>query len=1096
MRIKNNLIIINIFVITVALAFSTIIYLTHLQSAVQQDARDTEERAIRTFWQLLLAKGNDFRAIDGKLLAGDYVINGNYELPDKIKDIFGGTATIFMGDTRVSTNVLKDDGSRAIGNKLTGPAYDAIFIKHSYYRGEAPVLGIPYFTAYDPIHDNSGNIVGVLYVGVKKSEFLATYSRLKANVITGTVILEILLSVLARGLLRERNREDSRIRKMAGQTRLITDSVPAAIAYIDAGLHYQFANRRYQELFGGDLADLIGKSVEEVLGEKLLDARQENIDQALAGNEILFSSRIPQNNGGPIHLQSAYVPHKGKNGEVIGFFIQHHDITDLTLTQEALRTSGERYRTLFNTTGAMTFVVEEDTTVALVNEEFIRFSGWSREEVEGQLSWTAFVTPESRERMLGYHRARRIDPASAPRSYECEVIWRDGSLRNMLVHVNLVPGTRQSIVSFLDITTCKQLEASLQNQLGFLQVLIDTIPSPIFYKDRAGRYLGYNLAFQEALGLTRDRIIGKTVYDIAPPELAGTYFAMDEALFSNPGTQVYESSIVNADGCRHDVVFNKATFTGKDGLVGGLVGIILDVTERKQTEEALVAAEKEFRCLVEQSLVGNYIIQESRFVYVNPKMAEIFGYSQAELTSGITHLDLTAEQNRLLTAENVRRRTAGEVQSINYLFTGLRKDGTKIIVEVYGSVTEYNGKPAIIGTLLDVTASKQAEKALRESEERFHQLFVQNDDAILLFRLDDLELIDVNPAALSLFGYDRAGILTLKPYNLIEREDFEALVDAIPQGNPVEVFQLDLAHGIHRDDTRFMIAIRCKILQLREEYVIHCSIRDITEKLQLEEEVRTAQAKLIHANKMTSIGMLASSVAHEINNPNNCISVNAAMLSDVWKDAEPLLETIHAEQGEFMLRGIPFTKMKEFAPRLLDGIREGSRRITSIVQNMRDYVREDRNSFYGAVDVNRLIQNASSILWHHIHLHTDNFTTSLDERLPPALGNGQQIEQVIINLLTNALQSLPDKSSGVYVTTGSENGEEIIIQVRDEGRGMSEATLAHIAEPFFTTRTDDGGTGLGLYISSSIIKEHGGRLEFRSVPGLGTTAIVRLPVVK
>jgi PAS domain S-box-containing protein len=387
------------------------------------------------------------------------------------------------------------------------------------------------------------------------------------------------------------------------------------------------------------------------------------------------------------------------------------------------------------------------------------------------------------------------------------------------------------------------------------------------------------------------------------------------------------------------------------------------------------------------------------------------------------------------------------------------------------------------------------EAALRESEERFHQIFVQKDDAILLIRLDNFDVIDANPSAEELFVCGRAELLSMRPFDLIEPEDFDALIAAIPQSGPAEVFQLDRAEGIRRDGTRITIAIRCKILLLHKEHVMHCSIRDITEKIQLEENVRTAQAKLIHANKMTSIGMLASSVAHEINNPNNCISVNAEMLVDVWKDAEPLLKTIHAEQGEFMLRGIPFTKMQEFAPRLLDGIREGSRRITAIVQNMKDYVREDKSGYQGSIDINQLLQNAIAILWHHIHIHTDKFTTVLGEGLPPARGNGQQIEQVLINLITNALQALPDKRSGVCVTTGKENGE-LLITVRDEGMGMDEATLARVTEPFFTTRSEDGGTGLGLYISASIIKEHGGTLEFQSEPGKGTTTIVRLAVAE
>jgi PAS domain S-box-containing protein len=1374
LKTRINLFLLISFTVTLAVIFSTGMFLAQMRAKALQWTVAEQDQAIRTFWQLLLAKGSNFRVVNGRMMAGSYVLNGNYELPDTITSIFGGTATIFMGDTRISTNVLKKDGSRAVGTRLTGPVYDAIFRDNRSYRGEAMILGVPYYTAYDPIRDPSGKTIGVLYAGIKKTEFLAEYAHLRNRIIFGTALLEIVLVCFAWGMLRGRVKEELRLqeaarvlsettgdsyfislvknlsclletefafigeltgedldtvrvlaafghgklvepfsyhldgtpcaevikgslchypdsvarrypnnrllndmnaegflgiplkladgrvvgilavldskplhtrhdtepifrlfavraaaeldrlrsektwRVVADRIRVITDSVSVAIAYVDMTMRYLFANRRYEELFGvTGTGQLVGRLVHEVVGDEFYTTRAENIRKTLAGNKVIFIQPMTCKDGTPLVLQTTYSPHLSDEGKVVGYFIQHYDITQLTLAQEALRSSEEQYRTLFNTTGTATFVSEEDTTVSLVNEEFVTLSGYSREEVEGRLSWTVFVSPECSQQMISYHQSRRIDPTAAPHTYECETIRRDGSHRNMLAHVNLIPGSSRSIISFLDITELKQLDAGLQNQLTFLQTLIDTIPNPIFYKDRGGRYTGCNLAFGTYLGRAREELVGKTVYELAPTDLADRYHEMDEALFADPGVQVYDASVVYADGSRHDVTFNKATFVGKNGCVEGLVGVILDITERKKAEdllaereeflsnifdsiqdgisildeelrivrvnpviarrfpgkdpllgrkcheafhgrtepcescptietlrsgkpsfkkfalnvgetlywlelytfplydskksrimgvieysrdvteqhrveEALILAEKKFRGLVEQSLVGTYIIQDSRFVYVNPKMAEIFGYTPEELTAGVTHLDLMVEEDRLLAAKNVRKRSAGEVQ-IHYGFRGLRKDETTMYAEVYGTGTQYNGRPAIIGTLLDVTDRMRAEASLRESEERFHQIFVQNGDAIVLFRMDGLDLVDANPAALELFGYDRAGMLSMKLHMLISRDDFDALVTAVTVGNTAETFQLDRAQGIRSTGELIIIAIRCKILRLREEYVVHCSFRDITEKVRLEEEIRSTQAKLIHTNKMTSIGMLASSVAHEINNPNNCISVNADMLADIWHDAMPFLEDVREEQGDFMLRGIPFSKMRDITPRLLNGITEGSRRITAIVHNMRDYVREDRSGLHGAVDINRLIQNAASILWHHIHIHTDKFQLALEENLPMARGNSQQIEQVVINLITNALQALPDKKSGVTVATaGDRSAGTVTITVRDEGKGMDGDILARLKEPFFTTKLGDGGTGLGLYISDSILTEHRGTLEFDSCPGSGTTATVML----
>ncbi len=131
----------------------------------------------------------------------------------------------------------------------------------------------------------------------------------------------------------------------------------------------------------------------------------------------------------------------------------------------------------------------------------------------------------------------------------------------------------------------QRAEELLREQLYFLQQLLDAIPLPIFYKDRKGMFRGCNVAYEKFLGMTKEQVVGKTVFGVAPQDLANIYYQADEALFTQPGAQVYETSFLHADGNRHDIIFNKATYVGTDGYVAGLVGVILDITERKRMEE-------------------------------------------------------------------------------------------------------------------------------------------------------------------------------------------------------------------------------------------------------------------------------------------------------------------------------------------------------------------------------------------------------------------------------------------------------------------------------------------------------------------------------
>jgi len=200
MKIKTRFIAVNALIVAVALAAVTAACLVKFSQELKRVAGVSQEARIKTFWELLKHKGNDIDIVEGRLKIGDYTVNGNFELPDRLKELCDGTATIFMGDERISTNVIKPDGSRAVGTKLTGPAYEAVFKKGVPYRGEAEILGAPYFTAYDPIRNARGDIVGVLYVGVKKSEFFAAYHHLQmvvASIVAVILLLACLISAFA-----------------------------------------------------------------------------------------------------------------------------------------------------------------------------------------------------------------------------------------------------------------------------------------------------------------------------------------------------------------------------------------------------------------------------------------------------------------------------------------------------------------------------------------------------------------------------------------------------------------------------------------------------------------------------------------------------------------------------------------------------------------------------------------------------------------------------------------------------------------------------------------------------------------------------------
>ncbi|MBF0431836.1 MAG: hypothetical protein HQK83_11185 [Fibrobacteria bacterium] len=282
------------------------------------------------------------------------------------------------------------------------------------------------------------------------------------------------------------------------------------------------------------------------------------------------------------------------------------------------------------------------------------------------------------------------------------------------------------------------------------------------------------------------------------------------------------------------------------------------------------------------------------------------------------------------------------------------------------------------------------------------------------------------------------------------------------------------------------INLKGKIDQLQKEMV---------ERERVEKLAREQQEKLIQSDKMASVGILVSGVAHEINNPNNYMLLNSNNLYDVWKDLKPFLDNYCKEHGDFMLSGLPYSEIGDEVSLMIKALNEGPERIRKIVQTLKDFARKDPGKIDTPVKVNEVIEAATTILANMIKKSTDRFTATCDKDLPPVMGNFQQLEQVIINLISNSCQALEDRSKIIDVATiYDDTTNNVIITVKDQGKGITPDDMKFIMDPFFTTKRDTGGTGLGLSISYKIIHDFKGELTFESIPNEGTIAKIILPV--
>ncbi len=271
--------------------------------------------------------------------------------------------------------------------------------------------------------------------------------------------------------------------------------------------------------------------------------------------------------------------------------------------------------------------------------------------------------------------------------------------------------------------------------------------------------------------------------------------------------------------------------------------------------------------------------------------------------------------------------------------------------------------------------------------------------------------------------------------------------------------------------------------------------REVSERMRSAEELQIRQKQLLHADKMTSLGVLVSGVAHEINNPNGLIQLSLPQLSKAYQSIEPILDDHYQKQGDFKLGWFNYSRMRQEIPKMLQEMLESSNRIKRIVEDLKDFARRNDSGLDDMVDLNDVVRSALRLVDNTLHKSTRHFRADYSPELPRFRGNGHRIEQVVVNLILNACQALTSMDQAIELRTYALLDEGmVVLEIHDQGCGLDEETLQRITDPFFTTKRKIGGTGLGLSVSDGIVKDHHGRLEFSGKVDQGMTVRLLLPI--
>jgi PAS domain S-box-containing protein len=469
---------------------------------------------------------------------------------------------------------------------------------------------------------------------------------------------------------------------------------------------------------------------------------------------------------------------------------------------------------------------------------------------------------------------------------------------------------------------------------------------------------------------------------------------------------------------------------------------------------------------------------DHRVVDVNDAFLRLHGYRREEML-GQTQPVFIPPDLQVECAALLPKVLAGEPCRLDA--RSLRKDGTEFGVEIHGVPMQYQGRPHVLIILRDVTSRRRAEEQLRASEERSRLLFEMESDAIVLVDVETFQHLDVNRAAVELYGYSREELLELKSTDLsAESADTRAAM----QSGAKEIrgfVRVPLRWHRKKDGTVFPVEITANFFDLHGRRLMLAAIRDITERKQAEEARSQLEAQLRQAQKMEAIGQLTGGIAHDFNN----------ILQSVLGNLTLANERIE-ELGDAKLA------------RYLERAQLSAQRARELIQQMLTFSRGRRGE-PRLMSLAPLVAEAAKLLRPSLP-STIEVGLALSEDAPAVKVDPVQAEQVLLNLCINARDAMNGQGAiGLavreslatdQVCTGCRQrftGRFVELAVSDNGPGIEQAVVDRMFEPFYSTKEVGKGSGMGLSMVHGIVHEHGGHVIVDTAPGKGATFRVLLP---
>ena len=865
--------------------------------------------------------------------------------------------------------------------------------------------------------------------------------------------------------------ERKRLKEEIEQRRLYLESVlastPDAIVTLDHEHRILEWNRGAEKLFGYTAEEAVGRNVDDLVTGSDADTLEQATgftQQVLAGEPLPPTEVVRYGkDGAPVNVIAAGSPIR-QGDELIGVVAAYTDIRERKQTEERLKASENRYRSLF-----------EDSPIAMWHEDWSEvkayldglrardvtdYRGYFREHREAvrqcielvkvlDVNGAAVVLYEAEDKDqlragLGHVLNEQAEPvlveelaalAEGAQRFRSEISHRTlkGGTRDIEIHLSVVPGNEGSLgrmlVSCVDITDRKQAEEALGRRTEELRVLY-----------AAGRELSRTLDLQE---------IYDTLYELVSQIMVcdGMYVSSYEA-----ADELIRCTYAKHGSRRLDVARFPPLPLDPEGR--GSQGTVI------RTGQSV--------------LVRDYEAEARR-----PGVMSVSDVEEGE-ASGEEH----QIRSMIIVPLKLEERRVGIVQVFSERPDAYTEDDLRMLDGLALQVAAATANAVLYRQAQDEIAERwRAEESLRESEERFRSVVHTAGDAIIVTDSQGKTVL-WSRGAEAMFGYSSDEVLG-EPLTLVIPERFretyaDAMGRAVSSSPAIATVGMTELTGLRKDGSEFPTELSLATWHTKEGTFITSIVRDVSRRREAEEAREGLETQLRQAQKIQAVGLLAGGVAHEFNNLLTVMLGNAEMGMDQ-------LEPGHAARAELAM------------------IQKSAGRAAELTQQLLAFSRRQVLQLR-VLDVSELVRTFARMLQRMIGEHIE-LQLDLTPEMEHVLGDGHAIEQVLMNLALNARDAMPeggtlrletaqvavDKS---YCETHAEAqvGEYVRIRVVDTGEGMDQATQERLFEPFFTTKEVGEGTGLGLAVVHGIVRQHGGWIEVESEVGQGTTFDAYFPV--